>query len=65
MSIAGLDKFLVIRSALLKEALEDPETRLKMNCAISWTEIQGILAEFTKKKGFSVGYIEEPSKKRD
>lgn len=56
-------KALVIRRDLMKEALEDPEIRLKMDCAISWMEIQGILAEFAKKKGFSVGTIGRQSKR--
>jgi hypothetical protein len=43
-----------IRKELLKSALADDETRLKMNLAKDWHEIENILEEFAHKKGFRI-----------
>lgn len=53
----------VVRTEILRAALEDSETRIKLNLASTWEEMKAILEEFTKKKGFQVLEIEEPVKK--
>ena len=45
---------MAIRANILKTAIEDDETRRKLNLALTWDECTTILAEFTKKRGFKV-----------
>jgi len=52
----------VIRKDILKEALEDPETRLRMNCAVSWNEIKSILREFAEKKGWQIAGVAQDAR---
>lgn len=50
---------LAMRKEVLKEALEDPETRLKMDCALTWDEIKDILLAFAKKKGCKIAEVNQ------
>ena len=47
-----------VRTKVLKAALADDETRLKMNLALSWKEIEMILVEFAEKHGFKDAVLE-------
>ena len=47
-----------VRKEVLKAALADDETRLKMNLALSLQEIELILTEFARKHGFKVAVLE-------
>jgi len=55
---------IAIRREILKEALDDPDIRLKMDCAVSWDEIKDILREFAKQKGFRVAEVSSDGKIR-
>jgi short subunit dehydrogenase-like uncharacterized protein len=46
---------IALRAEVLKAAFEDPETRKKLEePTLSWKDMQKIIAEFAKKKGFRV-----------
>lgn len=45
---------IALRAELLKLAIEDLETRRKLDLAISWGDCVAVLADFAKKKGFEV-----------
>ncbi len=47
-----------VRKIVLRAALADDETRLKMNLALSWKEVELILVEFAEKHGFKVAVLE-------
>ena len=45
---------LAIRLELLKAALADDATKLRMDLAKDWAEVEEILVEFARKHGFKV-----------
>lgn len=46
---------------VLKAALADPDTVLKLDLATDWHEVERVLAEFARRKGIKVEYMNEAS----
>jgi len=46
-----------VRREVLKAALENDETRRRMDLALDWREVERILAEFARKNGFKVAVL--------
>lgn len=44
----------VLRADLLRAAVEDADTRRKLDLALTWNDCLDVLAEFAKKRGFKV-----------
>jgi hypothetical protein len=45
---------LAIRAEVLRAAVEDADTRIKLNLAATWEDCIAILVEFAKRKGLRV-----------
>ena len=45
---------LAFRAEVLKAAIEDAETRMKLDLAVTWEECCVVLQDFAKKHGFKV-----------
>jgi hypothetical protein len=48
-----------VRMKVLKAALADDSTRLKLNLAMDWGEFEDILVDFARKHGFKVQELQE------
>jgi hypothetical protein len=44
----------VIRADLLRAAVDDADTRRKLDLALTWDDCVAVLADFAKKRGFKV-----------
>ena len=49
-----MSRMIALKAELLKLAIEDPETRRKLDLAPSWGDCVAVLADFAKQKGFEV-----------
>jgi len=49
--------FLVFRSSVIKALLADAEWRMRFEQAESWSEIEQVIVDFCRARGFKVKYL--------